>query len=497
MRTILSISLMLCCAVFATAQQPGVLNNTTIDGFRPIWFDLGQKTEYGSKYCGSFGTYTVKHRPLAIFDESTQRTYFVYGGTTTAEERHLLCMVSYFDHKSGLVHRPTVVYDKGDVNDPHDNPSILLDPEGYLWIYVSGRNTSRSGFIYRSTKPHDISHFDFVWTGTITYPQCYYLEGQGHFLFFTRYDGVRQLFFQTSPDGRNWSNYKQLASIMDPSLGETKSGHYQVSGRCGNKLAFAFNRHLNGNCDTRTNIYYLQTTDFGKTWTLVDGTPIDIPITDRNSPCRILNLEVEGEDHSHMDGSVQLHVHHAGKNCYIKDLNFDKDGNPIILYLTSHGHKPGPQAGMRQWYVAHYTGKSWQFHHIAESTNNYDSGSLYVEGLTWTVIAPLEAGPQRWGQGGEVVAYTSTDQGNTWKKTRQYTANSPANHCYVRRPEQAKDPFYAFWADGNPELLSPCHLHFADSQGHVWRLPDTMDGEWATPEPVSFISDEELRMLSR
>ena len=90
-----------------------------------------------------------------------------------------------------------------------------------------------------------------------------------------------------------------------------------------------------------------------------------------------------------------------------------------------------------------------------------------------------------------------TDQGNTWKKTRQYTANSPANHCYVRRPEQAKDPFYAFWADGNPELLSPCHLHFADSQGHVWRLPDTMDGEWATPEPVSFISDEELRMLSR
>ena len=28
------------------AQEPGALNNTKVDGFRPIWFDLGQRSEY-------------------------------------------------------------------------------------------------------------------------------------------------------------------------------------------------------------------------------------------------------------------------------------------------------------------------------------------------------------------------------------------------------------------------------------------------------------------
>ena len=64
----------------------GVLNNTKVDGYRPIWFDLGQKTEYGSKYSGAFGTYTMKHRPLAIYDSKTDRTYFVYGGTTEKDD---------------------------------------------------------------------------------------------------------------------------------------------------------------------------------------------------------------------------------------------------------------------------------------------------------------------------------------------------------------------------------------------------------------------------
>ena len=68
----------------APAPKPGVLNNTKVDGFRPIWFDLGQKSEYGSKYNGAFGTYTMKHRPLAIYSPVVDKTFFVFGGTTSA-----------------------------------------------------------------------------------------------------------------------------------------------------------------------------------------------------------------------------------------------------------------------------------------------------------------------------------------------------------------------------------------------------------------------------
>lgn len=46
--------------------------------------------------------------------------------------------------------------------------------------------------------------------------------------------------------------------------GEKQSGHYSTTGNWNNKLAIAFNRHPDGRVDYRTNMYYLQTEDFGK-----------------------------------------------------------------------------------------------------------------------------------------------------------------------------------------------------------------------------------------
>jgi len=81
----------------AVAAEPA---NPRADGYRGIWFTLGQyygKGEdgqpygprsskpvfpYGDKYSGGLGTYTAKHNPLAIYCEEVQKTFFVYGGTT-------------------------------------------------------------------------------------------------------------------------------------------------------------------------------------------------------------------------------------------------------------------------------------------------------------------------------------------------------------------------------------------------------------------------------
>ena len=102
------------------------LNNQKIDGYKGIWFTLGQFSEYGDKYSGGLGTYTAKHRPLAIYSAQAKKTFFVYGGTTASDEKHLLCMISYYDHKTGIVPKPTVVHDKLGVDDPHDDPSLRL-----------------------------------------------------------------------------------------------------------------------------------------------------------------------------------------------------------------------------------------------------------------------------------------------------------------------------------------------------------------------------------
>ena len=97
------------------AQEP------TISGYRGIWFTLGQFSTYGDKYSGGLGTYTSSHVPVAIYDKASHRTYFVYGGTTGEHDKHLLIMISYFDHATKKLPKPIIVLDKQGVDDPHDN----------------------------------------------------------------------------------------------------------------------------------------------------------------------------------------------------------------------------------------------------------------------------------------------------------------------------------------------------------------------------------------
>ena len=172
-----------------------------------------------------------------------------------------------------------------------------------------------------------------------------------------------------------------------------------------------------------------------------------------------------------------------GRLVYLKDLGFDREGNPVLLYITSGTHQPGPKADPRVWTIAHWKGGRWRFHEVTRSTHNYDMGSLYLEeDGTWRIIAPTEPGPQLHGTGGEMAMWISRDEGQNWHKARDITTGSARNHAYARRPRNAHPDFYAFWADGNPDELSESHLYFTGRSGvPVWRLPYTMEGDEASP----------------
>jgi len=450
------------------AQEYPSLNNQKIDGYKSIWFTLGQFSEYGDKYSGGLGTYTAKHIPLAIYSPEVKKTFFVYGGI--AEDRkseadspnhkrkdygnYLLCMAGCYDHKTNTVTKPTVVYDKKGVFDPHDNPSISMDKDGYIWVFVSGRGRGRPGIIFKSSKPYDIENFIQVREDEMTYPQPKYIENKGFLHLFTKYMGTRLLYFNTSKDGYTWTDHQQIAAIKRPE--DKNGGHYQISGQTGEKIAFFFNWHPDGNVDLRTNIYYLQTTDFGKTWTKVDGTPVSIPVTEVDSP------------------SLLKEFFSKGQNVYIKDIAFDEKGNPLALYVSGKGHQPGPANGFKEWQIIYWNGKEWENHLITTSDHNYDTGSLWVEKNKWTVIAPTENSPQKWGGGGELVIWESTDKGKNWKEMKQITTNSPRNHNYVRKVVDGVDPFVYFWTDGNPNERSQSFMYFGDSEGNVYPLPYSM-----------------------
>lgn len=431
----------------------------TDDGYRGIWFELGQRSEFGDKYSGGLGTYTAKHVPLAVYSERARKTFFVYGGAK-AGGKHLLAMVSYYDHERGVVPRPTIVCDKGGVADPHDNPSIALDGDGRVWVFVSGRARIRPGFKYRSLEPFDISAFELVSEEEMTYPQPWWLEGRGFLLLFTKYTKGRELYWSRGRDGWSWTEARKLAGM---------GGHYQVSCAAAGRVLTAFNWHPDGNVDRRTNLYYLETADMGETWATAAGRQIATPLEDPASPALVRDFRAEG------------------RLVYLKDLNVDAAGRPAILFLTSSSHEPGPKGEPRVWTVARWTGERWEFFDVARSDHNYDMGSLYSdpEGV-WRIIAPTEPGPQPWGTGGEMALWRSDDGGRSWRRLREITGGSARNHAYARRPLGAHPDFFAFWADGDPYRFSPSCLYFTNRDGdRVYRLPYDMPGETAVPELVS------------
>jgi hypothetical protein len=460
-------TLILLIPCLTAAQSGRSLSNQKVNGYRGIWFELNQKFELGDKYSGGLGTYTAKHIPLAIYAPEVDKTFFVYGGTTEHNQRHLLCMIGEFDHKTHQVRRPTVVYDKMGVDDPHDDPTIMIDDEGYIWVFVSGRGNRRKGIKLKSNDPYDIDGFTEVSMEVFAYPQIWNLKN-GFFHFFTKYTGVRELYFETSKDGFKWTEDVLLAGIRESP--DKKSGHYQVSNHFndGDIIGTFFNRHRDGHPDTRTDLSYLQTRDFGETWEDIDRYLVNLPLSEVN----IIPLIIDYQS--------------LGKNVYMKDMGFDPKGWPVCLYITSSGHEPGPDNKPYQWRVTRWNGRQWKTHVICESDHNYDMGSLFVSDSSWTVVGPTETGPQRWGTGGEIAIWTSDNKGRDWKKQQDVTMKSKLNHSYVRRPLNAKAPFCFFWASGHAHEFSVSELYFGDFTGRVWKLPYTMKEDFEQPEKIDF-----------
>ena len=461
-------------------------------GYRGIWYyNQASNDKFVYKYSGGLGTYCAKHRPFAVHRPEVNKTFFCYGGTpegahlnhseedllndgkfSRGREGFLIHMVSYFDHDTGQLPRPTILLDKMTA-DAHDNPIISIDDAGYVWIFSTSHGRSRPSYVHRSTAPYRVDSFekidvtrmqDGVQTqmDNFSYMQAWHIPGKGFIAFVTRYsDPVdRTLFFTTSENGVNWSEWTRLAAIG--------KGHYQISIHSDSKCCTAFNHHLDPQgVNWRTNLYYLETTDFGESFQNAAGEKVTLPLTEPGNPALIYDY-----------ASEDLKI-------YLKDIRLDSNDRPVVLYLVSKGYEAGPENGPRTLTTARWTGTEWVIHPVTESDSNYDTGSLYLEtDNMWRIIAPTVSGPQPYNPGGEMAMWISPDQGRSWEKFKDLTKNSPRNHTYARSPVNANPGFYSLWADGHCRKPSKSLLYFSDRDGNVYRLPEKMDSEFAEPELV-------------
>ncbi len=452
---------LVCTGERIAAEELGKASSTLprADGYVGCWYSVGSTNdEYRYKYSGGMATYPQQHAPIAVYDPVSHKTFFVYGGADR-ERSSILHMVSYYDHATGTVPRPAILLDKK-TRDAHDNPTLQIDAEGRLWIFSNAHGTARPSYIHRGVRPRSIDAFERVVESNFSYGDPWFVPGRGFLFLHTKYQGGRGLRYIVSRDGLQWSEPSPIAQI--------DMGDYLVSWASGRTVALAFDFHPRPlGLDARTNLYYLQTRDLGTSWTRADGRPVGLPLSRPANPALVRDYQAEG------------------KLVYLKDLNFDAEGRPVILFLTSKGHLPGEENGPREWQTARWDGRQWNIRPCTTSDHNYDHGSLYIEekGL-WRVIAPTDPGPQPFGTGGDMVMWTSENQGRTWSRVKRLIADPVRNHSYARRPVSAAPDFYALWADGNARAPSESGIYFCDRLGQVRRLPARMTSKTQAPEVV-------------
>lgn len=440
------------------------------NGFKGIWYmNQPSNDEYVYKYSGGLAVYPANHRPFAVYAKAVNKTFFCFGGTDDSNST-LLHNVSYYDHKTGKLANPVILLDKKTI-DAHDNPVISIDDQGYVWIFSTSHGLSRSSYIHKSRKPYDIQDFETIKATEIvdgkevpfdnfSYFQVYPVKGKGFIALFTKYNkqGHRVIGFNTTKDGVHWNEWKVIAHIED--------GHYQISTESNGKVGVAFDYHPKGKgLNYRTNLHYLETSDFGQTWQNIAGDQAQLPLTDANNTAVVHDYASEG------------------RNCYLLDITFDPDQKPAILVIGSKGYEAGPANNPREWTLYRWKQNKWQHHVVTTSDSNYDMGSVYSESdKLLKVIGPTVDGPQAYNPGGEVAMWLSRDGGVSWKKERQMTKNSTMNHSYVRKPVHARLDFYGIWADGHGRKPSESNLYFTNAKGEVFRLPRNTTDAMVTPE---------------
>ena len=86
--------------------------------------------------------------------------------------------------------------------DAHDNATLSIDQAGHLYVFCNAHGTARPSYIYRSTKPYDITDFERIYEGNFSYGDPWYVPGQGFLLLHTHYEKANEhrLFWITSDE---------------------------------------------------------------------------------------------------------------------------------------------------------------------------------------------------------------------------------------------------------------------------------------------------------
>ena len=180
-------------------------------------------------------------------------------------------MVATYDHASGTWSAPVKV---GDGKDNHGGPALTCDSKGVLHI-VFGPHVGPFQHC-RSARPNDATKWvklpDFG--DRATYPSVVCDDADTLHIIYRGGGNPKGLLYQNLPNGVVWSKPRPLAR---PTI---KSGytHYHSSLTIApdQSLHVCYDIYAQGKA---TCAGHMMSRDRGKTWTLADGSPLDLPVS--------------------------------------------------------------------------------------------------------------------------------------------------------------------------------------------------------------------------
>ena len=428
-------------------------------GYRGIWFTLGQKTRIRRQILRRAGHLHGQPRAHGHLREGGRQDVLRLRRRQAGQAPpagHGLLLRSRA--RAWCRGRPSSTTSRAS-NDPHDNPSLCIDPQGLYWVFVERPGASAAGLhLPQHASPTASTQFELICEREITYPQPRWIEGQGFLHLFTKYTQRPRTLLEHQP------------RRQDLDAGPEVRRHRAGITRPATSAATACSPPSTCTPAATSTSEPISTSSRPTTWAALGETSAG-----ERSKCRLVEPD-EPRPGARLPGREAAGLHPRPGPRSPRPAGDPLHHRPPV---SSPARKAIRAGGPLR--IGRATAGS--IAEVTRANHNYSTGSLYIEDGQWRIIGPTERGPQPIGAGGEVAIWASTDEGKTWAKERDVTRDSPMNHNYVRRPVNAHPDFYAFWADGNPDKFSPSRLYFTNRAGDkVWQLPYDMQSDFARPE---------------
>ncbi|MEL7834773.1 BNR-4 repeat-containing protein [Fodinibius sp. N2] len=282
--------------------------------------------------------------PRAVYFEGKhQRTY---AGWVSSEGD---IVVGYYDHEDSTTQ--TKIIDPDFQADDHNNPSIVIRPDGKLLVFYSKHATEEPILLQRSKSPEDIMEWEGPekldlnddekynkYSDTYTYTNPIYLEDEDTLYLFWRGSDFKPNYAFSKDWGESWSR-GEIAILPDREYKDRRP-YVKLASNGRDKIHFAFTQG-HPRLEENNSIYYMAYND-GE-YSNADGSmiadtlPIAPPETD---------LVYNGNE---------------GPKAWIWDVAADQNGTPAIVYATF------PNDSTHIYHYAKWDGSSWQNHKLVDS----------------------------------------------------------------------------------------------------------------------------------